>query len=501
MIHAETHRPHFHFTPGAMWMNDPNGLVYADGEYHLFYQHEPRAMTCTGVMDWGHAVSRDLVNWRELPVAITHDELGWAWSGSAVLDRENRSGLGTAAQPPLVAIYTQHLVLPDQKYTERQSLAFSLDAGRSWTKYPGNPVIGNPGNPDFRDPKVLWHEPGGHWVAVIASQFQTRFYRSRDLKRWEATGIFASPPDPRGRFWECPDLFPIRVAGTDQEKWVLIQNTSGGPNGGSVTRYYLGHFDGKTFVSETPPETPLWFDYGPDNYAGITWDNAPDARRLFIGWMSNWEYAQAVPTDPWRGAMTVPRELRLQETPAGLRLFQEPVAELRALRKSPQPLAAATVEAKLPLPGEIATAEIELTFDLARTAAPEFGVEFTNPQGETLRVGFDRERNRFVIDRTHAGKTAFHEKFAAKSLVFAPREATDAVLRLRLLLDAASVELFADNGQTAMSAIFFPHEDFNQASLYAKNGRAAFSGGTVWPLGDIRVSRCRKAEPENPAPP
>jgi fructan beta-fructosidase len=373
-------------------------------------------------------------------------------------------------------------------YFEHISIAYSFDHGRIFTKYDKNPVIANPGIKDFRDPKVFWHSPTNRWICIIAVQNEAWIYCSRNLKEWEFRSTFDSGPGV-SRFWECPDLFPLRIEGSDREKWVVIHNTGDAPNGGSGTCYHIGMFDGKVFTKDNPGDKPLWFEYGPDNYAGITWDNTPDSRRILIGWMSNWAYAQSVPTESWRGAMTIPRELWLKETYEGLRLFQGPVKELQTLRKKPVKLAAALLENKTVLPEGLGVSEMELSFDLKNSIASGFGVELANNKGEYVRIGFEQSPNRFVIDRAHSGKTDFHEKYKAASRPFAPRESDEPLLNMRLLIDVASVELFADNGRTVMSAIFFPGENFTRAALYAEGGRAAFAGGNAWPLGSIRLSR------------
>ena len=293
------YRPAYHFTPAAHWMNDPNGMVYYQGTYHLFFQYYPGGMVW-GPMHWGHATSPDMLRWQEQPIALYPDSLGYIFSGSAVVDANNTAGFGKNA---LVAIFTHHdpqLEKTDPGHSQKQSLAYSLDAGKTWTKYRGNPVLKSPGIVDFRDPKVTWNAQAKQWLMTLATKDRITFYTSPNLKAWTKASEFGETLGAHGGVWECPDLFPLTLNG--KTHWVLIVNLNpGGPNGGSATQYFVGDFDGRTF---TPLTTKTkWADYGPDEYAGVTWENT-GARRLFLGWMSNWEYGNQVPTSPWRSAMT-----------------------------------------------------------------------------------------------------------------------------------------------------------------------------------------------------
>ena len=300
--YTEEHRPQFHFTPEEKWMNDPNGMVYYDGEYHLFYQYYPEDIVW-GPMHWGHAVSKDMVHWEHLPIALFPDSLGYIFSGSAVIDWNNTSGLGDPDSypetPPMIAIFTHHNMAGEKAGKidyQYQSIAYSNDKGRTWTMYSGNPVVPNPGIKDFRDPKVIWHEASQQWVMVFAAYDKVRIYISPNLKDWTFTSEFGIPGDER--LWECPDLFPMKVEETGETKWVLITSIQkDAPNGGTATGYFIGDFDGKTFTGDYKKQ--YWLDYGTDNYALVTWSDIPeeDGRRLAIGWMSNWQYAQEVPTE------------------------------------------------------------------------------------------------------------------------------------------------------------------------------------------------------------
>lgn len=502
MSYQEEHRPQLHFSPPAKWMNDPNGMVFYDGEYHLFYQHYPDA-TVWGPMHWGHAVSPDMVHWEHLPIALYPDSLGYIFSGSAVADVQNTAGFKSAEEDPLVAIFTYH----DPKGAEAgtstfqtQGIACSNDKGWTWTKYEGNPVLANPGIRDFRDPKVLWYEPQQHWVMILAVMDRVHLYTSPDLKGWTFASEFGAEWGGHGGVWECPDLFELPVTGTDETRWVILLSINpGGPNGGSATQYFVGDFDGKTFTLDPSFQADLggpgseqgkWVDYGRDNYAGVTWSNVPaaDGRRLFIGWMSNWNYANAVPTGAWRSAMTLPRELVLTQQGGEYVLVSKPVEELKALRDQGTELEATLVDGELDLPGSSATSsilsEVILELEMEEGETPDFGVELSNGAGETYRIGYDAVREQFYSDRRKAGKKAFSDAFAGQ-VHTAPRYASGRTVRMHLFFDVASAELFADGGATVMTDIFFPNEDFTQMRLFVENGSVQLISGQVFDLYSI----------------
>lgn len=487
--YSELHRPQFHFSPDSMWMNDPNGMVYFDGEYHLFYQHYPEN-TVWGPMHWGHAVTKDLVHWQHLPIALYPDSMGYIFSGSAVVDVHNTSGFGVNGEPPMVAIFTHHNAEEEKtgsKTFQNQSIAYSTDKGRTWTKYEGNPVVPNPGIRDFRDPKVFWHEASKRWVMIFAAGDRIRLYNSPNLKDWEFSSEFGAREGSHGGVWECPDLFELPVEGTKETRWLMLLSINpGGPNGGSATQYFIGDFDGKTFTNDHASDVVLWLDYGKDNYAGVTWSNLPkaDNRRLFLGWMSNWQYANAVPTDRWRSAMTIARTLSLRVTPQGIRVASKPVKELQELRTKATDVAAQEIAETLDLLMRNSLAELELEFDLSKTPPAEFGVRLSNSKGETVLIGYESATNRYFIDRSKSGKIDFSEDFA-KERQYAPRFSTDRTLKLHLFIDVASVELFADDGLSVLTSIFFPTENFTTAQIYSKTGSIQLTGGKVYELKTI----------------
>lgn len=478
-------------------MNDPNGMVYYDGEYHLFYQHYPDG-TVWGPMHWGHAVSTDLVHWTHLPIALFPDSLGLIFSGSAVVDTKNTSGFGVGDKPPLVAMFTYHDMAKEKAGSltfQTQGLAYSNDRGRTWTKYAGNPVIPNPGMRDFRDTKVIWHEPSQRWIMVLAMGDRVRLYASENLRRWEQVSEFGSDVAAHGGVWECPDLFPIRIEGTNETRWVLLVSINpGAPNGGSATQYFVGNFDGTTFTMD-PAFAPaigaagkdasrgVWLDYGRDNYAGVTWSDIPgeDGRRIFLGWMSNWDYASVVPTDAWRSAMTVPRVLTLHRTPAGPRLFSTPVNELRLLRgetvSMPSQRLDGSVSLRLPPGTTAASAEVDLELRIPPGTTTDVALELTNPAGDVYRVGFDAGAKQFYSDRT-ATPHDFSPAFAT-GVHRAPRIVTDSIVRMHVYLDRASAELFADGGATTMTDIFFPSQDFATMRLVVKGAAVKLQYATI----------------------
>ena len=317
-------RPTMHFTPPFGWMNDPNGLVYINDEYHLFYQFFPYANKW-GPMHWGHAVSSDLLKWQHLPPALVPDDTGMCFSGSAVMDWQNMSGLfDENTQPGVLAFYTACLTHDDGRDSEQmQSLAYSKDGGFSWNKLSRNPILANPGLQDFRDPKVIWHEQSQHWIMVVTEGQQVGFYRSKDLTDWAKTSSFGLSEGIHDEMaWECPDLFPIQLQDSTDVYWVLIVGVQRcSYAGGSGTQYFIGQFDGETFTNHHDAQTILWLDYGRDYYAAQTWSDVTDGSRTSVAWMSNWLYANEVPTLAWRSAMSVPRDLKLAHTQSGLRLL------------------------------------------------------------------------------------------------------------------------------------------------------------------------------------
>ena len=470
--YSEQYRPQYHFSPDTAWMNDPNGMFFLDGEYHLFYQYYPDS-TVWGPMHWGHAVSKDMVHWQHLPIALYPDSLGYIFSGSAVVDLKNSSGLGTIENPPVIAIFTYHNPVLEKEGSnmfQNQGIAYSIDKGRTWVKYPGNPVLKNPGIRDFRDPKVIWHNETGKWIMILAVQDRVHIYSSPDLLDWRFESEFGKGIGAHGGVWECPDLFELKVVGSDISKWVMLVSINpGGPDGGSATQYFTGEFNGHTFTPDTTIEK--WVDRGRDNYAGVTWSNIPesDGRKLFIGWMSNWDYANEVPTTNWRSATTVPRELSLLIDGKEYILVSNPVKELVSLRsRLYRPF---KVPQKFEGEMEIITDSInlmqsELVFDFNQTEnmADSIGIILENDVKERLVIGYSNKQKQIFVDRTKAGRSDFSGKFAGIS---SSSYEAGYRLKLRVFLDASSLELFVDDGKLVVTNLVFPLEDYKILKVFS----------------------------------
>jgi fructan beta-fructosidase len=491
--YSEPFRPQFHFSPDSMWMNDPNGMVCYEGEYHLFYQYYPYS-NVWGPMHWGHAITTDLVHWEHLPVALYPDSLGYIFSGSAVIDWNNSSGLGSAENPPMVALFTHHnqgLAESGSDLFQYQSIAYSLDRGRNWTKYPGNPVLQNPGIRDFRDPKVSWYEAGQKWVMVLAAHDRVIFYSSPDLINWSCESEFGENTGAHGGVWECPDLFPLEFEGGD--KWVLLVSINpGGPNGGSATQYFVGEFDGNRFYNENPGTEPLWIDHGMDNYAGVTWSDIPeqDGRRIFMGWMSNWEYANQVPTERWRSAMTLPRVLHLDRNENVYLLASLPVAETELLRENPHELKSGPFPERVDItpPGEKRPGlyEMELVFEFDPNAEGEveFGFVMESAGKEQLVAGYNAGAREVFIDRDQSGKTSFSAHFPGKHA--APYRGTEeGEIRLHAFIDLSSIELYMDAGELVMTELCFPESGYEKLYLYSSHPSVSLKKGIVYSLKSI----------------
>jgi fructan beta-fructosidase len=435
-------------------------------------------------MHWGHAISKDMVHWQNLPIALYPDAHGSIFSGSAVNDRNNTSGLGTADHPPLVAIYTNHDAAIEKAggiEFQNESIAYSLDKGRTWTKYPHNPVLKNPGSRDFRDPKVSWFEPTKSWIMTLAVADHVGFYSSNDLRHWVHESDFGREWGTHQGVWECPDLIAMTVAGETSRKYVLLVSVNpGGPNGGSGTQYFIGDFDGHHFALDadlrprlqgTPgtgaTASALWVDYGTDDYAGVTWSGTPDTdgRHLFLGWMSNWTYAQKVPGKQWRGAMTLPRELKLVRTSRGLALHSMPIAELASLRSSSKRIDRQEIQSGLDLTRSVRNPsgllELDLTIDTA--SADLITMEFANLDDQKTAFRINKKLHRYELDRSKSGAVGCDQLFASEQ--FAPILNTAAEISLTVFLDRSSLEVFINQGETVMTAIEFPSTPYDRVTL------------------------------------
>ncbi|MGA8027559.1 MAG: glycoside hydrolase family 32 protein, partial [Bryobacteraceae bacterium] len=444
----QPYRPQYHFSPREHWTNDPNGLVYFEGEYHLFFQYNPFGDNW-GHMSWGHAVSRDLLHWEQLPVALPEEGGIMIFTGSTVIDRRNTSGFCSGGKACLVAVYTGHTPESGSRPAlQTQNLAYSNDRGRTWTKYRGNPIL-DLHMTDFRDPKVFWSDQSKQWVMAVSlpNDHKVRLYGSPDLKRWQALSDFG-PAGATGGQWECPELFELPVKGGNHDtRWVLkIGLNPGAVQGGSGEQYFIGRFDGTRFTNENPASLTLWTDYGKDCYCSLTFNGLSATQaRVMLGWMDNWQYAGSLPTSPWRGQMTIPRKLSLRRMSEGLRLVQEPIDALQELRGAPVEIRGKTT---------MKSRTFELRSEIPMGNAREVGWRVLHADGSSTLVGYDRGARKLFVDRTHSGLVGFSKDFPAR--VEAPLSISGNVLRLNLLVDRCSVEVFADDGHVAMTNLVFP---------------------------------------------
>ena len=473
----EKYRPQFHFTPKVNWMNDPNGLVFQNGNYHLFYQYYPDS-TVWGPMHWGHARSKDLLHWVHRPIALYPDSLGYIFSGSAVIDKNNTAGFGKDA---MVAIYTYHDPLKEKEGSilfQTQGIAYSNDEGDTWKKYENNPVIENPGIKDFRDPKVFWNEEKAIWQMVLVAKDHVQFYESYNLKEWKKISDFRIDDQPPLGVWECPDLFKLNVEGSQEEKWVLIiSHGTGAPNGGSGTRYFIGDYNGTTFT--TNQKESLWIDYGTDNYAGVTFNNEPNNKRIFIGWMSNWDYATTTPTESWRSAMTLPRELSVVKEAETYYLKSSLIEGLSSLAKS---ISRVEVTGNIPYNFKYDNLQSSIiTFDAE--VQEKLLITFSNDKKESFHISYNKKDGGIKLDRSHSGQIDFSEKYRSSSKQTMHIGSKDS-LSFKIVLDASSIEIFINNGRFVMTNQIFPNEPFNNFEIVPKENVK---------INNFKIQRLRKS--------
>ena len=434
----EQYRPIYHHTPAYGWMNDPNGMFYKDGVWHLYFQHNPFGSQWEN-MTWGHSTSTDLVHWTFEGDPVQPDVWGAIFSGSAVVDKENTAGFGKDA---VVALYTS------AAESQIQSMAYSTDNGKTFTKYEGNPVITS-NVPDFRDPHMFWNKDIKKWNMILAAGQHMEIYTSDNLKEWKLESSFGAEYGNHGGVWECPDLMKMKVKGTDKEKWMLICNINpGGPFGGSATQYFIGDFDGYKFVCDTKPEVTKWMDYGKDHYATVTFDNAPDGRHVAIAWMSNWQYANLVPTKQYRSCNSIPRDLGLFEYDGDIYCSVLPSPEMTAARKTKKP-------------GKAITEACELIVNPKRDVTI---ITLSNDKGEEVVMKYDAKAKTFSMDRTNSGKMDFSTDFPA--VTEAPTFGK--ISQLRIFIDKSSIEVFDAEGKMAMTNLVFPNKPYNKVTIQGK---------------------------------
>jgi fructan beta-fructosidase len=480
-LYKETFRPQFHFTPPKKWMNDPNGLVFYKGIYHLFYQYYPKDIIW-GPMHWGHATSKNLIHWKHKKIALYPDRLGLIFSGSAVIDTANTSGLGSLAAPPMVAIFTYHNMEIEKAgglKTQSQGLAYSLDEGETWLKFNKNPIIENPNLKDFRDPKVFWNTDTKSWNLVLVAGNHAQFYSSNNLINWKLEGTFGKGIGAHGGVWECPDLFKLKVINSNEEKWVLLISINpGAPNGGSGTQYFIGDYNGKTF--QTTQKEIKWMDYGTDNYAGVTYNNAPNDERIFIGWMSNWNYARNTPTKNWRSAMTLPRTLSIEKINNNYVLKNNPVTAIKRQYEN------AYSQAILALKSKQKTTLKYVNFNQSQIqfSSPRSSLKlvFSNENKDSLVLKYEAKSNLFSIDRTHSGMVAFEKSFGKKIHYTQTPNLNTQTIDYEIILDWSSIEVFLNRGIYSFTEQIFPKKRYTQLTLVATENMN---------LKDLRINKIK----------
>ena len=447
MLIPETYRPSYHHAPERGWMNDPNGLFFKDGVWHLYYQYNPYG-SMWGNMHWAHSTSTDLVHWQQQPVALAPDAWGTMFSGSCVVDHNNTAGFGKDA---IISMYTSSRPTPFGGDVQAQCIAYSNDGGKTFTKYVGNPVITDE-KKDFRDPHVFWNEEAGFWNMILAAGQEMQIYSSANLKDWKYESSFGHEYGNHGGVWECPDLMKMNVKGTNKDKWMLICNINpGGPFGGSATQYFIGQFDGHKFTCEDEPSETKWMDYGKDHYATITFDNAPEGRHVGIAWMSNWQYANQVPTKQYRSANSIVRDFGLFEYKGETYCSITPAKEMLAARG-----------ARVSQPTEAC--------EIVVTVKGDAQITLRNAKGERVVMTYDDEEETFDMDRRRSGNISFSDAFpvATSSPTYGK------VRQLRIFVDRCSVEAFDGDGKMCMTNLVFPSTPYDKIIVKGKAKAAIY---------------------------
>ena len=471
----DKYKPAFHFSPDNNWINDPNGLVYANGVYHLFYQYNPYG-NVWGHMSWGHSTSTDLMHWTKRSVALLEEVANnkMIFSGSAVTDRNNSSGFGINNQNSLVAVYTANM-----PGSQNQNLAYSIDNGETWTKFSGNPVL-DINSSEFRDPKVFWYAQQQKWVMVVSKpeKHEAWFYESINLKSWNFMSKWGNAGDIK-RAWECPDLIEMTVEGTAEKKWVLT-NSSGNPQesfGGM--QYFVGDFDGNTFVPVSSYINASYLDFGKDFYAGVSFNDAPNNRKIMIGWANNWEYANDIPTgNVWRGIYSIPRELTLRKNGIEYQLYQQPVAELNALRQDSLLINQQPVLSVYDISFSGNTYELQATIEPG--SATGVGIRVLKSKDEETVIRYDNVNHQLLLDRTKSGNINFNNKFA--SIERAHVDLQNNMLKVRILVDKSIIEVFINEGQVTLTDLVFPVKNEGRIQLFSEGGTSMFKDIKIWKI-------------------
>jgi fructan beta-fructosidase len=469
------YRPEFHFAPQKNWINDPNGLVYYNGDYHLFFQYNPFGATW-GHMSWGHAVSKDLIKWEELDVAIpeTHHgdkKIAMAFSGTAFVDSFNSSGFAQINEPaPLIAIYTTHVTQNDSPLVQHQSMVYSLD-GRTFNDYDQNPVL-DIGAKDFRDPKIFKHERTGKWIMIVAKpdEYKVHFYSSENLKNWKFLSAFG-PMGNVDKIWECPDIFELPVTNAaGEKKWVLTLSAGHPEKDFLGMQYFIGEFNGTSFKPD-PLSYPLYIDHGKDFYAGIIYNNLPssDTRKIMVGWANSWVYADKTPTKVFRGMMAIPRELSLQKTGNGYSLLQQPVRELdNYFGETIFENKSFSLQNNINDAGKAKANIADIQFTMSVNGAEKAGIKVLKSGDEETMIYYDSKDKKVKIDRTRSGNVSFHEKFGSIESVPVVEESKD--LTFRILIDKSIVEVFVNDGKYVLTDLVFPTKNEGGFEFFSTQG-------------------------------
>ncbi len=473
-IYTEQYRPQFHFSPAINWCNDPNGLVYNNGIYHLFYQHNPFGNQW-GHMTWAHATSKDLIRWKHLPIAIPEENGIMIFSGTCVVDKNNTSGFGKDGKIPMVAVYTGHI----ENKNQSQQIAYSLDYGITWTKYANNPVL-DLHKVDFRDPKIFWYEPKKYWVmsVMLPVEHVVQFYSSKNLKDWKHLSDFGPAGDTSG-VWECPDLTAVPVEGMPgKKKWLLQMSMN------ATMQYFVGEFDGEKFINETPSNNILRPDYGPDYYAAIAYNQLPATHLpTAIGWVNNWNYANDIPTTPWKSAMALPRNLSVKKTGDEWILIQKPVTVLNNLRKKLFKSAGIIVADKNILP--VKSNQFELQVDIEPAANATCGLKIAAGDNNYFEIGYDATTKVFYIDRSKSGNISFNDNFK-KSLRFEKSIALkNNKIHLQVFYDNSIAEIFVNDGEAVFTAQLFPVAGDTGIALFNSGSKSKFGHLQIWEMKSV----------------
>jgi fructan beta-fructosidase len=473
-LYTEQYRPQFHFSPATNWCNDPNGLVYNNGTYHLFYQHNPFGNQW-GHMTWAHATSKDLVHWKHLPIAIPEEDGIMIFSGTCVVDKNNTSGFGKNGKIPMIAVYTGHI----ENVNQSQHIAYSLDDGVTWTKYSGNPVL-DLHKKDFRDPKIFWHEPKKYWVMAVMLPVEhiVQFYSSKNLKDWKHLSDFGPAGDTSG-VWECPDLTQVPVEGMPgKKKWLLQMSMN------ATMQYYVGEFDGEKFINENPADKINRPDYGPDYYAAIAYNQLPaTVLPTAIGWINNWNYANDIPTIPWKSAMSLPRTLSVKKTGNEWMLIQKPVDKINSLRKKPVQLPDETIAGNKTFPVKSNQFEMQLTLEPAEGSVS--GLRIAKGNDHYFEIGYDAIKQTLYIDRSKSGNTGFNENFKKLNRFEKVISMRSNKLQLHIYFDNSIAEIFVNDGEAVFTAQFFPDASGTGIEFFSIGGKAKFSTVNFWEIKTI----------------